>query len=633
MENAEQIVSDLESYALTGNITSIMQLLTDKGKRLTMRDSRVLGIITLGQLKKAITESETVSNEMNREEELDKRTAYFNKLHHLIRFIDGISRKSHLQLSFIPSLDKKCLYISDDGTMMSLAIGQYSNKKIITGTELQDMLKDIESSYEVDTTRTIFINNINAWLNTLSDQEKFNIHYSWQDIVKKSESTEIFNQTKFLMEINLFNIQQHIKDQQNANLQPNPWVAHNFYKAFVKFLKEYKNNFIGHELMKLIKSVPGIGDNFNQQGRRLFRKFGQDIKKAELERPFYMIASALIGANEIDKVLDANKMFLRYNAHEDTEVGKYWYNRYKTLVKNVSYQDMNEFIENFKVVQESGDWGNIWDIIKDIEAKHNTTCKAFEELTPHKDDFAIYITYVILALHQMYPNAFSRSSHAENIRKMTIVMQEAISDKIKGDITVDDVSGSVVTGSVFEMFQRDGYTSWPSRFEYIWKPAIKSVHAQCVGHKVAESKTDKEIGHQKDCILRYIREENFPFTHTGYSHVGTELVTIKFDDRSNTSKTMAGLHCKPVTDGGTVENGLIWGLAADNGGEWKYENLNDKFDSPSDYWESLGNHNTGMLEKNQKDLSPMQRSNIKKFIELCYTLASRGINYKYKKSN
>lgn len=633
MENAQQIVSDLESYALTGNITSIMELLTGKGKHLTMRDSRVLGTITLGQLKKAITESETVSNEMNREEELDKRSAYFNKLHHLIRFIDGISRKSHLQLSFIPSLDKKCLYISDDGTMMSLAIGQYSNKKIITGTELQEMLKDIESSYEVDTTRTIFINNINTWLNTLSDQEMLNIHHSWQDIVKKSGSTEIFNQTKFLMEINLFNIQQHIKDQQNANLQPNPWVAHNFYKAFVKFLKEYKNNFIGHELMTLIKSVRGIGRDFNQQARHLFRKFGQDIKKAELERPFYMIASALIGADNIDKVLDANKMFLRYNAHEDKEVGKYWYGRYKTLVQNLSYQDMNEFIENFKVVQESGDWGNIWDTIKDIEAKHNTTCRAFEELTPHKDDFAIYITYVILALHQMHENAFSRSSATENIRGITERMQEAITAAIKGDITVDDVSGSVITGSVFEVFQRDGYTSWPSRFEHIWKPAIKSVHAQCVGHKVAESKADKEIKHQKECILRYIKEEQLPLTYTGYSHVGTELVSIKFNDTNNTSKTMAGLHCKPVTDGGTVDNGLIWGLTADNGGEWKFENLNDKFDSPSDYWESLGNHNTIMLKKNQNDLSSMQQNFITKFIELCYVLANRGINYKYKKSN
>lgn len=621
--NGVTIEGELKSAASGGDVVTVIRILNEHKKSLSMRQSRVLGEIMFDQLREAIDDN-VITNDMNREEELTDKSSYKNKFYHMIRYIDGISRKSHLQLSYIPTWDETSLFISDDGTMMSLAFGQFLHTKKLTARDISDILDDIVEEYDVDTTRLELFNNIREWLDTLTEQQK-KLAYSFYEVIKNSDSIDIFNSTPILMEINLYNLRQHLKDQQNANLQPNPWIPHNFYKAAVKANEEYKTTFLGKQLLDdLISTVPGFITDINQQARHLFRVAGRSAKRAELEQPFYMIKSALFLADSLETILTTNKYFIHYSKHETKEYGKYWYDAYQNLVKSTSYNEMEEFVKVFKVVQKC-DWGKVWDKIKEI--KDQTTCTAFESLTPHKDDFATYITYVILGIHQLRPKAFSRTPNV-NITKITNLMIDEICTMLERPISVTLDNGSVHTDTVFNIFKTDGYNNWAARFEYVWEPAIRSVYRKCESNASAENKMDKEIEHQREIIHRILTTYEFSPIQKAYSHQSKDIITINFNDAS---KTMAGLHTVPVANGGTVETGIIWGLAEDNTGDWKYLDLNTMFDRPSDYWRSLGDHNVRLLEENRDNLSQKDIRAIERFIELCDAIDDMGISYKYKK--
>ncbi len=619
------VANQLKSAAQVGDINTVIQLLNEHKKNLSLRESRVYGELTFAQLADAINNG-IITNQMNREEELYDKNNYKNKLNHFIRFIDGISRKSHLQLSYVPVRDEKRLYISDDGTMMSLAFGQFSDAKKLNGKEIAEIVTNIESDYDiVDSNKLEFLSNIREWLNSLTEQQ-LSIAYSLKDIISNSRSTQMFNTTSILTEINLYSIKQHLKDQQNANLQPNPWIDHNFYKAPVKALDEYSMEFLGDSLIDdVFSDVPGFGTDINRKGRRLFRTYGRSVKRAELEKPFYMVKSALLQTdNSLKTVLETNKYIINYSKHEHKVYGQYWYDAYTQMVRTCKYDDMVEFVELFKTIQNC-DWGLIADTIEDI--RNNTTCGAFQDFTPYKDDFGIFMTYVILAIHQSKPKAFSRTEK-ENIKEITKKMINEISDTLAGTISAE-IEGTIVTDTVFNIFNEyEGFKNWDSRFKYVWEPAIKSVWEMCESNKKAENKFDKEVAHQRNGILRVINEYGLSMVHKAYSHVDGDIITINFND---TTKTMAGLHCVPRADGGTVEDGVIWGLTRDNTGTWQYLNLNTKFNSPSDYWASLGEHNQVMLDKNRNNLPKNIIRDIERFITLCDAINETGISYKFKK--
>lgn len=76
-----------------------------------------------------------------------------------------------------------------------------------------------------------------------------------------------------------------------------------------------------------------------------------------------------------------------------------------------------------------------------------------------------------------------------------------------------------------------------------------------------------------------------------------------------------------------VSDGVIWGLTADNEGDWKFKNLNELFDNPSDYWRSLGNRNEDVLNRKGEELSDLEKKAIRKFVLLCEEIAMEEINY------
>ena len=280
---------------------------------------------------------------------------------------------------------------------------------------------------------------------------------------------------------------------------------------------------------------------------------------------------------------------------------------------------MVEHVRKMKLIQE-GSWDAIRSKLRTMISSSNMkSFTAWEDIRPFKDDFGMYVSYVILALHKLYPNAFSRTDDT-NLLKIKEALIQRIVEQLDGDFDSET--------TLFDEFMNGGYTSWNSRFEYIWEPAIKEVVKALQNKNKSEKGFDREVNHQKDTIISIIRNNEWSTIFKCYSHMSSELLTVNFTDAR---KTMAGLHCVPVDMGGTAADGIIWGLTEDNGGAWKYKNLNELFDIPSDYWVSLAERNTIMLDKNKSKLSNIDVRSIERFITLCDTIGINGINYIIKK--
>lgn len=602
------------------DIKKIVNILHFNKSLLSKRDSKIYGQVTFEIIDRLISEG-FISNDMNREEELGEKKPYTNKLHHAIRFIDGISRKSHLQLSYIAAKGET-LYISDDGTMMSLCFGQFFNYSKLTGVEIQNIINDISENYEL-TGDEEFVNSINSWLEGLSEQQML-VTYSLKDIIKHTKMKDYYNQTIINYEINSFGIKLHIKDQQNANLQPNPWIAHNFYKSPIKALDVYKQSFLGDKLqLEVFSNIDGVGCNPNTKADRLFRNYCKSAKIAERDIPFYTVKAALLDTDNLKDILTNSKYFVHYGKHEDSVYGEFWYKAYNKLVNEVTYDEMVSFTDLFKLIMNDG-WDAIRVKIKDILKREKiNSCGSFEDFSPYKDDFGMYITYVILALNKIYPNAFSRTE-SKNIVKIKDAIISKIIENLDGDISFDNGED----GKLIDLFLNDGYRNWDSRFEYVWEPAIKEVVNSLTNKTKSDKQFDREVSHQKESIIRIIRDNQWGNVFKGYSHQTEELLSINFSD---SVKSMAGLHCVPVDNGGTVTDGIIWGLVSDNGGDWKYQNLNELFDSPADYWSSLAERNVEVLNKKKDSLSNSDIRSINNFINLCDQIASSELNYLIKK--
>lgn len=611
MTKLEEILAELEVAKLNQNFQKIVNILHFNKKLLSKRDSKVFDTTTFDIIESLI-KSGFISNKMNREEELDSTNSYKNKLHHLIRFTDGVSRKSHLQLSFIPTKGD-ILFISDDGTMMSLCFGMYRDIKKLTAGDIDEILDSIENEYELDGTE-ILINSLRDWIANLDEQQVL-LKYSLTDLLRETKMFDYFGQTKINYEVNAFTIKQHIKDQQNANLQPNPWIAHNFYKARMKAEENYETTFCGDRLQQdIFLKMIGVGSEPEARADRLFRNYANGSKKTEKDIPFYTTYGALLATNDLNDILKNNEMFRNYGKHDHPTFGSWWYSRYIQLVNEVTYADMVAHTQKFRLIQESG-WADIVTAINRIIKKNlYTGCKAFSDLTPFKDDFGMYVVYVICSLHKVYGNAYSRTA-TTNIKRIKESLIKNLIDIIQKDGT-------------FSIFTEDGNTNWDARYESVWKPAINQTVAD-MGNKVKSEKSfDKEVQHQKDSILKIVRDNNWGNSWTCFSHESDKLIQINLNEWS---KTMSGLHCVPVDMGGTAEDGVIFGLNGDQIGKWKYINLNERFTKPSDYWESLGDRNSKMLEIQENILTESEKRRVNDFIRLCDTIAAEGIDYFCKK--
>jgi hypothetical protein len=616
-ENLGKVLAEIQIAKSNSDLKEIVNILHFNKSLLSKRYGKVYGEISFRELKKFIDE-QFISNKMNREEELYDSKSYTNKISHIFRYADAISRKSHLQLSYVANKGS-LLYISDDGTMMSLAFGKFYDYKILTGIDFEKLLNEIRDDYDLDGTEEL-VNSIAIWIESLNEQQK-STTFSLKEILTATKNLEYFLDTSIIYEINPFTTKQHIKDQQNANLQPNAWIAHNFYKAPIKANPLYDTVFLGDELNENVFSkVSGFDVDLNKKADRLFRTYGSKRKRAAFDVPFYATLGALNETKDFNTIIDLNQYFVDFHKHEDKTIGSFWYDVYEKLVEEVSFEQMKSHVEVFKLIQNEG-WSDINDAIRKIKsAKLITSCASFEDFNPFKDDFAEYIVYVILSLHKLNPTAFGRNEN-KNILKIKELIIKYIVKYLSAKHTIDNKSIDLI-----DVFQNDGYRSWDKRFDMVWKHAIKDVYNEMTGKTKEEKVFDKEVNNQKSVIGRIIKENDLPKLYVAYSHTNEDLIKIDFN---NSDKCMHGLHCISRDSGGTAADGIIWGLAEDNTGSWKYKELT--FKSPAEYWKSLSERNIQMFEMNKNNLSISDRRLVEKFIDLCTAIDHNGLSFMYKK--
>ena len=622
-KNLGKVLAEIEIAKSNGDLKQIVSILHFNKSILTKRLGKVEYVISFRKLKDYIDE-QFISNKMNREEELYDSKSYKNKISHIFRYVDAISRKSHLQLSYVGSKGN-ILYISDDGTMMSLAFGKFYDYKILNGEDFEKIISDITEEYDLDGTEEL-VSSIQQWIDGLNPQQK-STTYSLKDILVATKKLDYFLDTSILYEINPFTTKQHIKDQQNANLQPNAWIAHNFYKAPIKANHLYETVFLGDELnQNIFTKVSGFGVDINKRADRLFRTYGNKVKRAAFDIPFYVTFGALIKTDDFNAILDNNQYFVDFHKHEDKTVGAFWYGAYESLVEDISYEQMKSHVEDFVLIQND-DWNKINDAIRDIKASVKLTSLAsFEDFNAFKDDFAEYIIYVIMALHKLHPNALSRTK-STNILKIKEKIISYIVKYLNGTTEIKTDNNKTKTVSLITAFQNDGYRSWDKRFELVWKPAIKSVYSEMTTKTKEEKVFDKEVANQKSVIARIVKDNDLPKLYVAYSHTNEELIKIDFN---NSDKCMHGLHCVSRDSGGTAADGVIWGLAEDNGGSWKYKELT--FETPAEYWGSLAERNIEMLDMNKSNLTKSDIRLVEKFIDLCTAINHNGLPFLYKKT-
>ena len=119
-------------------------------KSLSSREAQVLDSTTFREIAEAMKKGK-ITNDPNRESELDSKSTYQNKLNHLLRFISSISQKSQLLISILRDDTTKVGQIRDDGTLTQLAFGDYFDKRVLTPNEIITMIDDdIIDGYKVD---------------------------------------------------------------------------------------------------------------------------------------------------------------------------------------------------------------------------------------------------------------------------------------------------------------------------------------------------------------------------------------------------------------------------------------------------------------------------------------------------
>ena len=233
----------------------LLEVVKAKKKGLASRIAKRVGSATFKELS-ILLQSFKISNDSNRDVELEEKDTLLNKLSHLIRFVSGISSKSQMLITVLRNGLDDVGYIRDDGTLSGLALigGEYYDMPTFTPNELTEVIENIDDEYSPSKDDREFIGMVEEVLNSYSDEQK-KLKISWKDIVENNdEIKQLYFGTTLSYEINLLTMKQHELDMRNANLQPNPWIAFQYYWVPTKMYPEYKQILLGNKKRTYEKS-------------------------------------------------------------------------------------------------------------------------------------------------------------------------------------------------------------------------------------------------------------------------------------------------------------------------------------------------------------------------------------------
>jgi hypothetical protein len=545
--------------------------------------ARKIGVVTFSECRDLIN-SGKLDNEGNRDEDLDTRVKYYGKVHHLIRYMTGISEKGQLLVSILRDSSSKVGYIRDNGTMFSLTFGKYYDNKVLTGNDWLDLCDAIIDEYDITNGGDDYVINMVRNFFKPKKEEQLTFSYSLKEIVESSiDFKEFYDNVPIGFVASLHTVRQFEKDMINCNRQPNPWLAYNYYITPLKRTDEYKTHYCGDQLLEYFTNKPGA-DTFSK-GKLMFghQSYAEKHKVAKM----IPILQAYIGSHyceTIDDFKKFNDMVVAFeNGRDDGKETEYWRNMFKKVMNDVSYSSMIEWYEKqYKPVFESDSWNNVTNQINKIVAfkMGNSKIESMEALHIKK-----YHTGILMMSIVLY---FKRKNSKIAISKLTENVSGEYVRLLTGNINYNNEK--VPVWKYFGI-ERDIYksTNADSRWEKLFKYVFQNVQTDIVNRS---KDRDNQAEYRESTLKRissFIDNENMR-SRLKFFPLSTDILcTVNFSNGDG----LHWLHKTPHSMGGDAEDGFL-GMTDDNlTGNQKFKNWNC---TQAEYWLRVSERNENMLD-------------------------------------
>jgi len=575
--------------------------------------TKQLGIVTFSECRELIKDFH-LDNEGNRDEDLDSEEKYYNKLHHLIRYMSGISEKGQLLISILKDNSSKVGYIRDNGTMFALTFGKYYDTKVITGNGWIFMCDDIMKDYDINNEDDKYVINLILNFFESKKEEQLSFKYSLKDIVESSDEFKSFyDGVEIGFAVSLHTIKQFERDMVNCNRQPNPWIAYNHYMTPHKRTDEYKTYFCGDKLLEYFDDK--IGAHIFERGKLIYghQSYAEKHKVARL----IPILQSYIGSHyceTIDDFKKFNDMVVKFERGKDggTKETDYWSSMFKKVINDVTYTNMTDWYEkHYKPLFESNKWDNITtQINKMVFNKLNgSKVQSMEDLHIKKYHTGILMMSFVLHFKRKYPRV--------GIDK---IIEKIVNEYVR--LLSGDVNHNNENIPVWEYFgtERDFYqsTNVDARWEKIFKYVFQNIQSDFNNRS---KDRDKQYDYRHNVLKRtssFFESESILPRLTLFPLSTDNLCVINFSN----GEGLHWLHKTPHSSGGNADDGFL-GMTDDNlTGNQKYKNWNCE---PNEYWLLVADRNEDMLDN--YPLNVVEHKMVRRSIDIIYQLVE-GVNLK-----
>ena len=142
-------------------LNHLKEVRESKSNNVSSRKAKRSGTETFDELSNLLGENE-ISNDSNREVELEEKNQYKNKLGHLMRFVTGISEKSAMLITVLRNGLDNVGYIRDDGTLSGLAFraGEYYDTATLSPDEISVIIEDIDVEFDFLVAKSLLDNQL-----------------------------------------------------------------------------------------------------------------------------------------------------------------------------------------------------------------------------------------------------------------------------------------------------------------------------------------------------------------------------------------------------------------------------------------------------------------------------------------
>jgi len=572
-------------------------------KQLAAVFAKKIGVATFAECRPLI-EDGILDNGSNRDEDLDTPIKYWGKLHHLIRYLMGISEKGQLLISVLRDTTDKVGFIRDNGTMFSLVFGTYYNQKVLTGHEWLAICDDIVDAYDINEEQDKELTNLIVnHLNSLPI-EQLDLKYSVKDIFTTSERlTEIYDGCQISFVVNLHTSKQFAKDMINCNRQTNPWIAYNFYMTPLKRTIEYKTTFLGKDLIEYFE---------NAEGAHIFRK-GEIINGhktlAEKHKVARMIPilQSYIGSrycNTLEEFKKFNEMVMAFESGtEDGTENGYWSDMFKKVVREASYQNIIDFYnDEYLKVFKSTRWSDITTSITSIKENNNwkSMPTALSDLHIKKYHTGILILTFVLYFKKLKSKGWDKTINTIVDEYIRLMESDVIDDGKSVPVHQFFGTEAGVYGST------SGYVRWDKIFQFVFKNVTNTFNNRSKDRNLESeyrAQVLSRIGNFMDNEELIPRMKLYPI----HSDVPSVINWKKGDG-------LHWLHKNPHDSGGDAKDGFL-GMIDDNlGALTKQANWSC---TPNEYVVLLAERNELILETLSEG---REKKALKNAIETLYQL-------------